>query len=255
MVEITIVIATYNASATLRNCLDSIVGQLTNESELIIVDGASKDDTNAIISSYGNKVAVHVSEPDKGIYDAWNKGIKLSHGKWIMFVGADDILLPGALKSYLDLIHKTKGIDTYDYICAHNEYVDMDNNLLKIIGEEPMWNRMRKSMVAAHVASLHNKQNLFETVGGYNLNFKICADYELLLRKKQNLKYLFIPAHIAQMKVGGMSFSTKAVVEAYKIKKLHRSLPLGINELVFLFNWTAYKLFILRKSLMGMKVN
>lgn len=254
MVEITIIIATYNASETLRICLDSIVGQLTDESELIIVDGASKDDTNEIVKSYGNKVARHISEPDKGIYDAWNKGVKLACGKWVMFVGADDILLPNALKSYLDLIHTTKDIDTYDYICAHNEYVDMDNKLLNIIGKEPAWTRMRWGMAAAHVASLHNKHNLFETIGGYNLNFRICADYELLLRKKQNLKYLFIPAHIAQMKVGGMSFSTKAVVEAYKIKKLHHSLPLGINELVFLINWTAYKLFILRKSLMGKRV-
>ena len=85
-------------------------------------------------------------------------------------------------------------------------------------------------------------------IGGYNLNFRICADYELLLRKKQNLKYLFIDNRIARMKIGGMSFSTKAIVEAYNIRKLHNSLPVGINEFYFLRDWFAYMLFKIRKK-------
>ena len=254
MKQISIIIATYNAAKTLRTCLDSIVPQLTGETELVIVDGASKDETNAIIDSYGDKVAVHISEPNRGIYDAWNKGVKAERGEWVMFVGADDVLLPGALDEYLKVIHGTPDVDGYDYICAHNEYVDMNGKLLKIIGCEPKWSKMRRGMAAAHVASLHNRHNLFETIGGYDLSFKICADYELLLRKKQNLKYLFIPAHIARMKVGGMSFSTKAIVEAYKIRRLHHSLPFGINELFFLRDWAAYKFFIFRKALVGGKL-
>lgn len=251
MIQISIIIATYNAAKTLRTCFDSIVPQLTEETELIIVDGNSKDETNDIIDSYGGKVAVHISEPDKGIYDAWNKGVKAAKGEWVMFVGADDVLLPNALGEYLKVIHSTIGIDEYDYICANNEFVDMKGCILKIIGQAPTWKRMRRGMAAAHVASLHNMHNLFETIGGYNLDFKICADYELLLRKKQNLRYLFVPVHIARMKVGGMSFSTKAIVEAYKIRKLHHSLPLIVNELYFLRDWAAYKFFVFRKMLNG----
>lgn len=249
--KISIIIATYNAAKTLKSCLDSIVPQMTKETELIIVDGGSKDNTNEIIDSYGDKVSVHISEPDKGIYDAWNKGVKHANGDWVMFVGADDILLPNALEEYLNVIESTNDISTYDYICAHNEYVDMNGKLLKILGENPVWSKMRKTMAAAHVASLHSRHNLFETVGGYNLNFKICADYELLLRKKENLKSLFVPVHIARMKVGGMSFSSKAVREAYKIKKLHKSLPIGINELFYLRDLLAYKWFKIRKSILG----
>lgn len=255
MVQISIIIATYNAAKTLRTCLDSIVPQLTDETELIIVDGKSADETNSVIDSYGDKVAVHISEPDRGIYDAWNKGMKAARGEWVMFVGADDVLLPGALKEYLNVISSTEEISSYDYICAHNEFVDMNGKLLKVMGEAPEWKKMRRGMVAAHVASLHNRHNLFETIGGYNIDFKICADYELLLRKKQNLKYLFIPAHIARMKVGGMSFSTKAIIEAYKIRKLHHSLPFGINELFFLRDWAAFKFFILRKNIGGKKLS
>lgn len=248
---ISIIIATYNAAKTLQRCLDSIIPQLTDETELILVDGGSKDNTNQIIDSYGDKISVHISEPDKGIYDAWNKGVKSAHGDWVMFIGADDLLLPNAIQSYSEAIRSTSNADEYDYICAHNEYVDMKGKLLKILGEKPVWSKMRRGMVAAHVASLHNRHNLFEMIGGYNLDFKICADYELLLRKKSKLKSLMIPAHIARMTVGGMSFSTKAIIESYKIRKLHHSLPSFINKLYFLRDWIAFKLFIFRKSITG----
>ena len=233
--QISIIIATYNAAKTLRTCLDSIVPQLTEETELIIVDGKSKDETNDIIDSYGSNVMVHISEPDKGIYDAWNKGVRAAHGEWVMFVGADDILLPNALNEYLKVIRSTANIDSYDYICAHNEYVDMRGKLLKLLGDKPQWSKMRRGMAAAHVASLHNKKNLFE----------------ILLRKKDKLRYLFLPSHIARMKVGGMSFSTKAIVEVYKIRHLHHTLPFIVNELYFLRDWAAYKFFIFRKSIGG----
>ena len=249
--KISIIIATWNAAKTLKRCLDSIVPQLTDEAELILVDGGSKDDTNKIIDSYGDKVAVHISEPDKGIYDAWNKGVSKAKGDWVMFVGADDILLPNAINRYMEAIHNTPNVNSYDYICAHNEYVDMKGKLLKILGDMPTWSKMRRGMVAAHVASLHNRHNLFETIGGYNLDFKICADYELLLRKKGKLKALMIPAHIARMTVGGMSFSTKAIIESYKIRKLHHSLPYLGNVLFFLRDWLAFKFFIFRKTIRG----
>lgn len=249
--KISIIIATWNAAKTLNRCLDSIVPQLTNETELIIIDGGSKDNTNEIIDSYGNQVSVHITEPDKGIYDAWNKGVKNAKGDWVMFIGADDILLPNAINSYLEAIRNTPNVNSYDYICAHNEYVDMKGKLLKILGGKPTWSKMRRSMIAAHVASLHNRYNLFEKIGGYNLNFKICADYELLLRKKSKLKALMIPAHIARMTVGGMSFSTKAIIETYKIRELHHSLPSIVNKLLFIKDWIAFKLFIFRKKMGG----
>lgn len=254
-IQISIVIATWNAAETLRTCLNSIVPQLTDETELVIIDGGSKDATNDIIASYGDKLAYTISEKDEGIYDAWNKGVKAAKGKWVAFIGADDVLLPNAINTYLDCIHGKADIDTYDYICAHNEYVDMNGKLLKILGEEPKWSAMRKMMPAAHVASLHNKHNLFEMTGGYCLDFKICADYEMLIRKRENLKYLMLDARIARMKVGGMSFSTKAIKEVYRIRKKHHSVPGLVNVLLFLRDWIAYKLFIFRKALGGLSLS
>lgn len=243
---ISFIIATYNAGKTLKRCLDSIVPQLTKESELILVDGGSKDNSNEIINSYGDKISVHISEPDEGIYDAWNKGVKHARGKWVGFIGADDILLPGAIETYLRTIKSTTNIDSYDYICAHNEYVDSNGNVIQVIGGPADWSKMRKGMVAAHVASLHNKHNLFETIGGYDLQFHICADYDLLLRKRDKLKSLFIEHNIARMQTGGMSFSVAAIKEAYRIREKNRSINRIGNILLYLWNWLAFKTYKIR---------
>lgn len=248
---ISIVIATWNAEKTIKKCLDSIVPQLSEEVELIVIDGGSTDSTPHIVKSYGNKISYFISERDKGIYDAWNKGIMAACGRWIAFIGADDILIPGAMKEYLKILHSEVDIDSYDYICAHNEFVDMNGKILKIVGDAPKWSLMRKRMPAAHVASLHNKLNLFNEIGMYDLAFKICADYELLLRKKDHLKYFFITSHIARMRVGGMSFSVRAVKETFYIRKKHHSVNFLFNALLFFRDIALFELFILRNKIFG----
>lgn len=243
---ISIIIATYNADRYLQNCLDSIIPQLNSDCELIIIDGASKDNTINIIKRNSEFINFTISEPDKGIYDAWNKGIKASNNEWIMFIGADDELLPDAINKYLTLL-KSKDFSSYDYISAQNEFVNQHDKLLKIIGKGAEWNLMRKGNSAAHVASLHNKQNLFDRVGYYNLDFKICADYEILLRKKENLKNYFLESYIAKMKVGGMSFTVRAIKESYEIRKLHNTVSPFLNRMLFCKDYIAFKLFKLRK--------
>ncbi|MGJ1416663.1 glycosyltransferase family 2 protein [Sphingobacterium multivorum] len=250
--EISIIIATYNADKVLRRCLESIKDQLSEVVELIVIDGGSKDDTLAIIRAYEDHIFYTISEPDKGIYDAWNKGIAKARGNWIMFIGADDILLPDAIQNYLYAIDMTRDIGSYDYICAQNEYIDNKGKLLKIMGAAPTPGKMQKKMMAAHVASLHSKRNLFDQVGVYDFEqFRICSDYELLLRKGKSLKYLFLPIHIARMQAGGMSFSIKAIVETFEIRKLHRSISPVFNSILFVKDYALFKFFIFRKKLMG----
>ena len=243
---ISIIIATFNADKYLQSCLNSIIPQLNSNCELIIIDGASKDDTVNVIKRNSEFINFTISEPDKGIYDAWNKGIKASNNEWIMFIGADDELLPGAINKYLTLL-QSNDLSSYDYISAQNEFVNQHDKILKIIGKGAEWSLMRRGNSAAHVASLHNKQNLFDKVGYYNLDFKICADYEILLRKKENLKNYFLQSHIARMKVGGMSFTTKAIKESYEIRKKHNTITPFFNKLLFCRDYIAFKLFKLRK--------
>lgn len=245
---ITIIIATFNAAKYLQSCLDSIIPQLNKDIELIIVDGGSSDRTVEIIKNNQQYVKEWISEPDKGIYDAWNKGIKLSHGEWIMFIGADDELLPDAISKYLDLL-SSKDLSSFDYISAKNEFINEDGQLLKLVGKGAEWSLMRKGNSAAHVASLHHKKKLFDKVGYYNLDFKICADYEILLRKKHDLKSYFLQSKIAKMKVGGMSFSTEAIKECYEIRKLHNTTSPIFNLLLYFRDYFAFQVFKLRKSL------
>jgi glycosyltransferase involved in cell wall biosynthesis len=251
---ISIIIASFNASDTIEKCLESIVSQKTNECELLIIDGGSTDHTINIVKSFSHLVDYFISESDSGVYDAWNKGIKASNGVWIMFIGADDILLPNAITTYLNILKHNNATKDVDYICANNEYVDKNGKFLTILGEEPFWFKMRKMNVVAHVASLHNKNRLFNKIGLYDLNFKICADYELLIRKGDKLKTLYVPRLIARMAVGGVSFSTKAIIELYNIRSKHHSVSPLFNVLLFLINWSSFFIFKIRKKCLGAKL-
>lgn len=244
---ITIIISTYNASKTIKNCLDSIEDQKNENCELIVIDGKSSDNTIEIIKSYGSLVDKLISESDNGVYDAWNKGINISDGEWIMFLGADDILLKSSIDTYLSIIKNNTKIKSIDYICANNEYTDKQGNIVKILGDKPNYKKMSSRMVAAHVGSLHSKERLFGQVGLYNLDFKICADYELLLRKKNKLNFIFISKKIARMSTGGMSFTSDAVYETFKIRKLHSTISPFRNILVLFYDLLTFYSFFYRK--------
>lgn len=213
-----IIIATYNAENLLPITLDSLQKQTYKNFELIIIDGNSKDSTKNIITSRPDIITSWISEPDNGIYDAWNKGIGIASGKWICFIGAGDTLKPDALEKYLDFIHKLKEAESVDYISAKIARTTEKNTYTSDLGEPYTWKNFKKKMNVAHVGSLHNK-NLFKEVGLYNTEYKIAADYELLLRKKDKLKAAFMNFVIGTMPIGGISFSIKALNEAAKAKR------------------------------------
>src|SRR6266436_7822019 len=103
--KISIVMATYNAGKYLESALQSIIQQNYPCLEIIMIDGKSQDNTLSIINKYQKNISFWKSEPDEGIYDAWNKGVAISTGEWIMFLGSDDVLLPDSLISYSNFIN------------------------------------------------------------------------------------------------------------------------------------------------------
>lgn len=244
-IKISIITATYNASNSLGRLINSVAQQKADCIEFIIIDGNSKDKTLDIIQQNESFVDYWISESDTGVYDAWNKGVQVARGEWIMFLGADDVLLPNGIGKYLDLLVKVD-LSNYDYISARNRYVDEKGRRLKNLGQKADWKFMRKGMSAAHVGSLHNKKNLFLADGLYNLDFKICADYELLLRKKQYLNSYFMDEVVAEMNVGGMSFSVKAIYETYLIRKKHHAVLEIYNYFLFIRDVLGYQFFRLR---------
>ena len=213
--KISIVTATYNAGKYLENCLKSIIPQLNNQAELIIIDGGSKDNTVEIIKNYQNDISYFISETDEGIYDAWNKGISNATGDWIMFIGADDQLVSNALESYHQFIKDNSGALNIDLISSKIQMIDEKGNAIRIKGWPFMWPMFLKEMTIAHPGALHSKR-LFEKYGKYDVSYKIVGDYELLLRAKDSLKSLYLDKVSVIMSEGGASDSIKSIKEQYK---------------------------------------
>lgn len=214
---VTIITATYNAQKDLEGSIKSVIAQSYSNIQYVIIDGGSTDDTLKIIKKYEKYISIVISEKDKGIYDAWNKGLKLSTGDWLAFLGADDEYLPDAIQNYVDQLNKVDYANL-DIITSKVMLVD-DNNLeVRVIGSSWKWNDFKRYMCTAHVGSLHSK-SFFETYGMYNTNYKIVGDYEILLRAKQFLKAAFLNDITVKMKMGGISNQdNSALVEAFKAK-------------------------------------
>lgn len=205
---ISIVIAVFNGAQTLGRALHSVLSQdQAHLLELIVVDGGSTDGTVDIIREFEADIAYWVSEPDHGIYDAWNKALRVVRGQWICFIGADDELVPGAVKTYADVIARYPE-RKLQYISARVQ-VTSEGKDVRVIGKPWSWPLFQKYMTVAHVGSLHHV-SLYETYGIYDTGYRICGDYELLLRPRENLRTLFIDRITAKMAAGGVSLKSIA---------------------------------------------
>ncbi|WP_298237190.1 glycosyltransferase family 2 protein [uncultured Algibacter sp.] len=205
---ISIITASYNSEKTIGKTINSILNQSSSNFEYIIIDGNSKDNTLSIIEKHEKdfiKKGIRfkwVSEPDKGIYDAWNKGISYAKGNWIGFLGSDDVYYPDALEKYENILKSHPNID---YVSSKVRLVNK-GKLLRIISGKWQWKIFKHYMNVAHVGSLHSA-NYYKKYGIYNTKYKIAGDYEMLLRSQDSLKYLFMDEFTAEMEAGGLSNS------------------------------------------------
>ncbi len=221
MVELSIIIATYNSGKTLKSCLDSIVTQLGNDGEILVIDGGSVDNTINIVESYGSKIAYCVSEPDRGVYDAWNKGIEKAQGEWITFIGSDDEMLPNTLNLYREAIKK---YPDRDIISGKLHFCKQDGSVIRDVGEPWNWNKfIHRKMSLAHPGMLHNKK-CFERVGLFDTRYRICADSDFLQRLGPHTKAAFIDEFLVNMSEGGISDSMEALKEGYLSRKRNKVL-------------------------------
>jgi len=217
---ISVITVVYNGEKYLEETIQSVINQTYDNVEYIIIDGGSSDETLDIIKKYEQAIDYWVSERDNGIYDAWNKAVKISYGKWIGFLGADDFYINNAIDEYVfEIIRNSK----FDYISSKVNLCDKNKLLLRIIGSEWSWNYFSRYMNVAHVGSLHNRK-FFKKYGIYDINYKICGDYELLLRAKNKLKTFFINKPLANMRIGGVSDSNfKVFKESCDVKLKHNT--------------------------------
>lgn len=236
MKELSVIIATFNASSTIQRCLSSIVRQKTPEVEILLIDGGSVDDTMSLVSSFGDAIDYVVSEKDAGIYDAWNKGIRQSTGRWLQFIGADDILLDGAIATQLGWIRSNDTL-CVDIITGKAIMTDSEGKVIKYLSEPYRYKTFVYRMDFAHGATLHNRR-LFEEQGLFDTRFRICGDYEFLLRKP--LRSAFIDADLLQITYGGVSTTLAGRREPFYARQKHHVLPLWKNRLLYLREVIGY---------------
>ena len=207
--KITIITATYNSAATVRDTLESVLCQTYKDYEYLIIDGASKDNTLAIVREYEPKFEgrlKYVSEPDNGIYDAMNKGIKMSTGDVVGLLNSDDFYTTNdALEKIADAF-KNHDVDaTYGDIHFVN-----DEDLSKMVRyySSSVFKRafMRFGLMPAH-PSFYCKKSVYEKYGNFDTSYRIAADFENLLRLifVNRIKTLYIAKDFVTMRTGGAS--------------------------------------------------
>lgn len=198
---VSIIIATYNSGKTLRRALDSVLNQSFQDWECIVVDGASKDNTIEIVKEFVSKDARfrYISEPDHGIYDAFNKGWKMAKGEWVMYLGSDDEYTKDGIKA---LMEKSDGADVVygdTYLRFSDEKVKYQHSYT------PKSLFTRHSMPCCH-QSLMMKRNVIEAMGGFNEQYKILADKELVMRSfVAQCHFVVIDVAVSIFSIGGIS--------------------------------------------------
>jgi glycosyltransferase involved in cell wall biosynthesis len=217
---VTVITAIYNGQPYVAGCLESVLRQEYPNIEHIVFDGGSTDGTVDVLRQYGNRIALWRSEPDHGVYDAWNKALLEARGDWICFLGVDDELLSGAVRAYMVLAAKNPQAE---YLSSNVKWVH-PSGYTRILGGPWMWREFRRIMRAAHVGSMH-KKSLFERYGKFDMSYQICADYEFLLRARAELRSAFMPTVTAIMRAGGLCGSGKSIYEANAAKLKTGGLP------------------------------
>tara|TARA_S200000501_G_scaffold352366_1_gene371137 strand:- start:371 stop:1114 length:744 start_codon:yes stop_codon:yes gene_type:complete len=202
-VRISIVTAAFNSSKTIRTTLESVANQSWPNIEHIIIDGGSSDNTLSIVSEFQH-VSKVISEKDKGIYDAMNKGIKNASGKVIGFLNSDDWF---ANDFVIDEIARNFEGTNIDAVYGDLEFVknEDDNNPKRMwISEEYKDNFFSKGWVPPH-PTFYAKLSIYEKFGLFNANLKFAADFDVMCRliakEKINTKYL--PGTKVKMRLGG----------------------------------------------------
>jgi glycosyltransferase involved in cell wall biosynthesis len=203
--KISIITVTYNSAKTIEDTIRSVLSQVYSDIEYIIIDGKSTDATLEIVNAYHGNISLVISEPDQGIYDAMNKGIKAATGHVIGFLNSDDVFEnENVLSVIAEHFNKDKSIGM---VYGDLKYV-LNDDLSKVKRHWKSLPYYNKFFDDGHVPphpSLYIKKAVYEKVGFFDINFKLAADYEFMLRlfKKYDFKSVHVPAFLVRMRLGG----------------------------------------------------
>lgn len=252
----TIITVVYDAERFVAKTVQSVVDQTYDDYEYIVIDGASTDQTVAILEQYHEQIDILVSEPDRGIYDAMNKGIARAKGKYINFMNAGDhYYSPDTLRQVARHWEREGGFDQVDIIYGKVVKVSSEASGFQYEQGKPILaNSFFLTIPMCHQA-MFIKNDLFRAVGGYSLEYRAGSFYGWLgayYGYRQSLDRLsFIDQRIAYYLDGGYSFQMKKVIDRERLRVAKRYFPRKyrwLNYLVFLKEWVkANGLILLNK--------
>ncbi|MCP5102258.1 MAG: glycosyltransferase [bacterium] len=238
--KISIVTVVFNNKEQLEDALKSVLGQTHEDIEYIVVDGGSSDGTVDVIKKYEEKITKWISEPDKGIYDAMNKGLELSTGDVAGFLNSDDVYYD---EQVLAKIAAALADPQWDACCGDIVYAGArgSQNVNRHWATGPYkQGAFRKGWVPPHPAFFVRKK-ILDNHPAFNLDFSISADFELMLRliEKHKIKMNYIPEIIVKMRWGGSSTQNlkniaKGNLQKYRAFKQNR---LKVSPLYFIYNF------------------
>ncbi|MBO0948734.1 glycosyltransferase family 2 protein [Fibrella forsythiae] len=206
---VSIITVVYNGADTIADAIDSVLGQTYPMIEYIIIDGNSTDGTQAIIAGYGNRISQFVSEPDKGLYDAMNKGIQRATGDIIGILNADD------LYRHTEVISRI--VDTFSQYQADAVYGDLVYSQRESPERIMRYWRAGTYRPGAFLRgwmpphpTFFVKSNVYQQHGYFTTTLRSAADYELMLRfvHKHQIQIAYLNEVVVVMRLGGVSNSS-----------------------------------------------
>jgi glycosyltransferase len=243
--KISIITVVFNNKKTIKDAIESVLSQTYKNIEYIIIDGASTDGTVEIIKSYKNKIAKFISEPDKGLYDAMNKGLHLATGDVIGILNSDDIYIDSKVVSKVVNLFQHSGAEI---VYGDLQYVDRANTDIVI----RTWNSgkytsglFKEGWHPPH-PTCFVKKSIYDKYGDFDLRYKIAADYEIMLRfiEKYKIQPEYLPEVMVKMRNGGASnnslkniyLANKEVYHAWRNNGLNTGIDIILKKL-----WTKVR--------------
>jgi glycosyltransferase involved in cell wall biosynthesis len=205
-IKISVITATWNCAGTVSECLASVAAQSWSPVEHVVIDGASRDDTLALLKQRRDQLAVLVSEPDRGIYDALNKGIARATGEVIGFLHADDVF---AAPDVLAQVAKAFADPSVSAVYGDLQYV-RESDVTRVVRHwrsGPFSERkLAWGWMPPH-PTLYVRREWYERIGGFDTGYRIAADYFSVLRlfSQPGFKAAYLPRVLVKMRLGGES--------------------------------------------------
>ncbi|WP_343304442.1 glycosyltransferase family 2 protein [Chitinophaga niabensis] len=235
---VTVITVVFNGEASIERTIKSVAEQKTPEIEYIIVDGASRDNTVKIIRQYEQVVDYWISEKDKGIYNAMNKGATYASGKYITFLNADDTMKMNYLQTFTSLIQDKDYFSCGVKMIYNNKTINwVPFNII------PAHNTFFWRMPLPH-PGLMVKKTVFDELGGFNEKYRYAADYDFILRLVKKYNGIFSDKVMIDFYMGGASSNKAILLENNSIRKNNHSnkLLVSLAHQIELFKWKIAKI-------------